>query len=153
MKALAGVLLAFALAAGVSSEAGAQACSKHSSKHVTKTSVKHENRMVSQTVTQTNNTGCVCRAEKSKLVLTRGLTEANSSPTNCVCHAGTVKTKQVASTGTMKTKHIASTGVMKTNTYGGYKRVNKSLINPNKLGDFDRSKFVPLEGGNLDRGQ
>jgi len=148
MKALAGMLLAFALAAGVSNEAGAHRCSpgKNSSKHVAKTSVKH-----------VDKTGCVCRAEKSKLVLTGRLTELNSIPTNCVCSAGKTQVKKVTSVSTVKTKQVASTGMIKTKSYGGYNRIHHpqmgSMKNPgSNSGDFDSTKFSPLQGGNLDRG-
>lgn len=148
MKALAGVLLAFALAAGISDEASAHRCStgKNCSKHVAKTSVRHEDK-----------NSCVCRAEKSKLVLTGRLTELNSSPTNCVCSAGKTEVKHVASVSTTKTKHVANRGMIKTKSYGGYKRVSHpqmgQMKNPGgNLGDFDSTKFKPLHGGNLDRG-
>ena len=158
MKALASVLLAFALAATVSNEAGAHRCStgKNSTKHVTKTSVKHQGRTAAS-VSKTNQNSCVCSAEKSLLVLTGRLTELNSRPTNCVCRAEVNKTKAVASTGTMKAKPMASSGIMKTKSYGGYKPVGKPLMNAkNHLdkasGDFDSSKLMPLQGGKIDRG-
>jgi len=147
MKTLAGVLLAFALAAGVGNEAGAQQRTS-GTKQVAKASVK-----------KTSESKCVCTPEKSLLVLTGRLTELNSSPTNCVCGAKTTTTKPLVSTGaatkqvvsattstkhiaavsTNKTKHkagggttktaVASTSMMKTKSYGGYKRVKSTRIN------------------------
>jgi len=75
MKALAGVLLAFALAAGVGNQADAHnrcLSGKRTTKHVT----KHSSAVAS-------------RSSKSKL-------------TNCVCHVGTSKTKHIGSAGIMR---------------------------------------------------
>src|ERR1043165_5967466 len=137
MKALAGMLLAFALAAGTGNEAGAQHYSSRSTKHVTKTTVKHQQKI--------EPSGCVCKAEKSKLVLTGRLTEVNSLPTNCVCSAGKTTTKQVTTTSAIKSNELG-TSMMKTKSFGGYKRVDNTRINTGKTGQGLHSNEGPNRG-------
>ena len=68
MKALAGVLLAVALAVGVGSEASAQRCpsNKRDAKHVTRNSVKQRSKLAKASSKKTAEPFCLCRLTHHK---------------------------------------------------------------------------------------